>query len=196
MTKGNLFLKEFKSLVLSIILAFFIVTLLNTKVFAMVQVQQSSMEDTLYSGDRMFVDKITYSFNEPKRGDIIIFLEDDIKEKFVDDIKIFFKDIFNSENVSKRMVKRVIALPGDEIDIKDRSVYINDEKISEDYIKGDTLKRELNLPTKVPEGKLFVLGDNREKSRDSRNFGFIDLKAVEGKARLRVWPFNKLSLLK
>ncbi|WP_032120628.1 signal peptidase I [Clostridium amazonitimonense] len=196
MVKGNLALKEFKSLILSIILAFFIVTLLNTKVFAMVQVQQSSMEDTLYSGDRMFVDKITYSFNEPKRGDIIIFLEDDVKEKFVDDIKIFFKDIFNSENVSKRMVKRVIALPGDEIDIKDRSVYINDEKISEDYIKGDTLKRELNLPTKVPEGKLFVLGDNREKSRDSRNFGFIDLKSVEGKARLRVWPFNKVSLLK
>jgi signal peptidase I, bacterial type len=157
------------------------------------------MENTLLAGQKLIMDKISYNFSQPKRGDIIIFLEFKHKSSVKDEISIFLTDFENVLNLSTgndRLVKRVIGVPGDTIDIKDGHVFVNNEMLEENYIKGETLKRETTFPIKVPEGKLFVLGDNRAVSRDSRNFGLVDSDQVEGKAVFRVWPYNKLGTVK
>lgn len=199
MINKKAFLKELRGWGFSIIGAFIILLICNTKVFASVRVQQSSMENTLLAGQKLIMDKISYNFSQPKRGDIIIFLEFKHKSSVKDEISIFLTDFENVLNLSTgndRLVKRVIGVPGDTIDIKDGHVFVNNEMLEENYIKGETLKRETTFPIKVPEGKLFVLGDNRAVSRDSRNFGLVDSDQVEGKAVFRVWPYNKLGTVK
>lgn len=149
--------------------------LINSKVFATVIVEQRSMENTLYSGQKLILDKLSYNFVEPKRGDIIIFLENEQTGTIIDDTVMFINNIkskIENTDVDKRMVKRVIGIPGDQINIKDGYVYINGEKLNEPYTKDQTFSGERNLPINVPNYKLFVLGDNRTVSRDSRKFYF------------------------
>ncbi|GFP77909.1 signal peptidase I [Clostridium fungisolvens] len=188
--------KEFMSWVYTIAGALILVTILDTKVFAMVQVQQRSMENTLHDGQELLVDKVSYDFTEPQRGDVVIFLENKMRDNSFSDFKIFLDDVTQRKQENTRLVKRVIGVPGDEIDLKDGYVYVNGEKLNETYTQGTTVKQGINFPLKVSDGKLFVLGDNREVSIDSRSFGLIDKKQVEGKARLRVWPLDKISSVK
>lgn len=181
--------------------AFVIVMLLNTKVFATTQVRQSSMQDTLFEGQHLVVEKLTYDFGDPKRGDIIVFIENTMPSNYIDEVNIFLKDVSEvfkpvEEKTNVRLVKRVIGLPGDEVDIRDGSVYINGTKLQEAYAKGVTYAREIQFPVKVPDGKYLVMGDNREVSKDSRSFGTIDRKQVEGKALFRFWPLSKLGGVK
>lgn len=197
MNRKRKVIKEIMGWVLSISVAFFIAVLLNSKVFAKVQVQQSSMEDTLFRDQQLIVDKLSYNFAEPKMGDIIIFLEDEEKGTIFDDALRTINGIAarfsgSQDFVDNRLVKRVIGVEGDEIDIKDGYVYVNGEKLEETYAKGETIREEFKLPVKVGKGKLFVLGDNRIVSKDSRCFGLVDLKQVEGKAIYRVYPFSKM----
>lgn len=195
--------KEIESWIFSILGAILIAGLVNSKVFAKVRVQQSSMENTLLTNEQLVVDKLSYNFAEPKKGDIIIFHEN--KERgtiaedtleMVDNIISIFNNNNNSIEKDDRLIKRVIGVPGDEIDIKDGHLYLNGKKLEESYVKGETIKREFKLPIQVPENKLFVLGDNRMISKDSRIFGLIDYKQVEGKAIYRVYPFNHVGKLK
>jgi signal peptidase I len=93
-------------------------------------------------------------------------------------------------------IKRVIGVPGDKIDIKDGHVYINGEKLDEKYAKGETHKQLLDFPKTVPPNTVFVLGDNRQNSRDSRIIGFIEYDRIKGKAVLRIWPFKDLGVIK
>lgn len=181
--------------------AFVIVMLLNTKVFATTQVRQSSMQDTLFEGQHLVIEKLTYDFGDPKRGDIIVFIENQMPLNYIDEVKIFLKDVSEvfkpvEEKSNVRLVKRVIGLPGDEIDIRDNSVYVNGKKLDESYTKGMTYTREVQFPVKVPEGEYIVMGDNREVSKDSRSFGAIDRKQIEGKALFRFWPLNKFGGVK
>ncbi|KMT22487.1 signal peptidase I [Clostridium cylindrosporum] len=189
-------MKEIMSWVLSILIAFFISILLNSKVVAKVRVKQSSMENTLKANQQLIIDKLSYNFTSPKRGDIIIFLENQHKRSIIDDAMIFIKDLGNKGDNNSRLVKRVIGVPGDKIDIKDGHVYVNGEKILENYVKGETFSQDLKFPIKVENDKLFVLGDNRPVSLDSRAFGPIDYDQVEGKAVFRVYPFDKLGNIK
>ncbi|KYN75948.1 signal peptidase I [Clostridium sporogenes] len=195
--------KEIESWIFSILGAILIAGLVNSKVFAKVRVQQSSMENTLLTNEQLVVDKLSYNFAEPKKGDIIIFHEN--KERgtiaedtleMVDNIISIFNNNNNSIEKDDRLIKRVVGVPGDEIDIKDGHLYLNGKKLEESYVKGETIKREFKLPIQVPENKLFVLGDNRMISKDSRIFGLIDYKQVEGKAIYRVYPFNHVGKLK
>lgn len=196
-------IKEIKSWIFSILGAIIIAGLVNSKVFAKVRVQQSSMENTLLTNEQLVVDKLSYNFAEPKKGDIIIFHEN--KERgtiaedtleMVDNIISIFNNNNNSIEKDDRLIKRVVGVPGDEIDIKDGHLYLNGKKLEESYVKGETIKREFKLPIQVPENKLFVLGDNRMISKDSRIFGLIDYKQVEGKAIYRVYPFNHVGKVK
>lgn len=196
-------IKEISSWIFPILLAFFIVTLLNSKVFAKVQVQQSSMETTLFPYQQLIIDKFSYNFEEPKKGDIIIFLENEEKGSIfdetlrtIDNIISVFDNNKDKNGKSSRLVKRVVGIEGDEVDIKDGYVYINGKKLNEAYVKGVTLPEEFKLSVKVGENKLFVLGDNREVSKDSRKFGLIDYKQVEGKAIYRIYPFDKIGKIK
>jgi signal peptidase I len=195
--------KEIRSWIFSILGALFIVTLFNSRVFAKAQVQQSSMENTLFNNQQLIVDKLSYNFVESKRGDIIIFLENEEKGTIVEDalrtvdgIVSILDSNSDSSKKSIRLVKRVIGVAGDEVDINDGYVYLNGKKLEESYVKGETITGEFKLPIKVGENKLFVLGDNRIVSRDSRKFGLIDCKQVEGKAVYRVYPFNQIEKIK
>jgi signal peptidase I len=197
--KKNKIIKEIRNWIFPILGAFLIASLINSKVFARVQVQQKSMENTLYSNQQLIVDKLSYNFSRPKRGDIIIFLEYEQRGTIIDDTVIFvnnIKSLFKNTDEDKRLVKRVIGVPGDEVNIKDGYVYVNDEKLNEPYVKGETFTQELTFPITVPDNKLFVLGDNRQVSKDSRAFGLINYNQVEGKAIFRVFPFNKIGAIK
>lgn len=192
-------LKEARSFSLTIIGSIILISIINTKVFAMAKVQQSSMENTLHSGEKLFVDKISYSFTEPKRGDIIIFLKDEEKGNLIEESCNYIKEIISFNNITDariRYVKRVIGIPGDEINIEQGNVYVNGEKLNEDYIKGETYEREIRFPLKVGKGEVFVLGDNREGSKDSRDFGTIKIEQVEGRAKFRVFPLDKIGEVK
>lgn len=196
---GNRVLNEFKSIAITITGSIILLSLINTKVFAMAKVEQKSMENTLYSGEKLLVDKLSYNFTNPKRGDIIIFLKGEEKGNVLEESYMYIKEIISLNNIRDsrtRYVKRVIGIPGDEINIESGKVYVNGEKLDETYIKGETYDRDIKLPLIVGEDELFVLGDNREVSEDSRDFGTIKIDQVEGRAFFRVFPIDKIESLK
>jgi len=191
-------IKEIKGWVLCIVAVLLISAFLKTEVLAGVKVQQSSMENTLYENEKLMMDKLSYKFTQPERGDIIIFHEGETNESIRNYTLEFFNNIIlvGKTDDKSRLVKRVIGIPGDEVNIKDGVVYINDEKIDEPYVKGDTVNKGIKLPVIVGENQLFVLGDNRVVSMDSRMFGLINYNQVEGKVIFRMAPFSKIGTVK
>jgi signal peptidase I len=189
-------LKEIGSWIVVIVVALVLSLFIDSTIIAKAEVEQSSMENTLFEGQQLIVNKLSYAFDEPKRGDIIIFLENEEKGNIIDNFIRSVKNRFSSSDEiaaeQERLVKRVIGVAGDEIDIQDGYVYINGERLEESYVNGITLPGNVKLPITVGEDELFVIGDNREVSRDSRDFGPIDVKQVEGKAVFRVYPFNQI----
>lgn len=163
------------ALVFAIILAFFI----KTFIFTTTLVDGSSMHPTLQHNDRLIALKISLLFDDPDRGDIVIFE--------------------SPLNPSDDYIKRVIAVEGDEVRINDGNVYINGKKLEENYIEMNT-KTQLENNTDhwhIDEGMVFVLGDNREfrKSTDSRVFGEIPKDIIKGHAVFRYYPFNKIGVV-
>lgn len=138
-------------------------------------VKGTSMDPTLQDGERLIVDKITYKFRSPKTGEIIVF-------KYPGD-------------PSKKFIKRVIGEPGDSVSIRDSKVYVNYQPLEEPYILEKMDSDYDNV--EVPDGTIFVLGDNRNGSRDSRypDVGFVPLKNVVGKADIIFWPLTKFKIL-
>lgn len=192
-------LKEIRSWVFTILLALAVVLVFNSKVMAKRVVVKGSMEDTLFNEQQVLINKFSYNFRKPSRGEIIIFLEGEKKGTLIDDSVELFHNLITRDpeiELHTRLVKRVIGIEGDEVDIKDGYVYVNGEKIKEEYAKGITFVDKIQFPLVVDEGKLFVLGDNREVSMDSRDFGLIECNQVEGKAFFRVYPFNKVGKVK
>lgn len=200
MTLKNRILREICEWIVIFAAAFLLVMLLNTAVFATTQVKQTSMENTLMEDQHLFIEKLTYLFKKPAFGDIIVFIEEEYPTGYFDRIKIFLTDVSEifrpvESKTNKRLVKRIIGVPGDKIDIRNGKVYINGKMLNEPYIKGETVCRELQLPLTVPPEKYFVLGDNREVSKDSRNFGLIDSSQIEGKVVFRFWPLKRFGLV-
>lgn len=147
-------------------------------------VRQSSMEDTFYDGDYLLVSRQAYALHEPKRGDIVV-----------------FKVTLNEDGSPGKFfyIKRIIGLPGDEIKIADGSVYVNGGVLNEPYIDSQAGTDAYDLPEEgktvtVPEGKYYVLGDNREVSQDSRfaSVGFVSQEKFLGKVFLRLFPFSRM----
>lgn len=169
-----------KSLIKDIIVA----AILTAVVISFVRptiVKQTSMQDTLNPNDYIIMYRRAYSGDkEPKRGDIVIF-----KSELQDE---------NGKN--KLLIKRVIGLPGDKININDGKVYINDKEYDESYLKDGYTTGSVNN-FKVPKGEYFVMGDNRVVSIDSRysEVGCIKKDAIKGRAVLRLFPFTKIKKL-
>lgn len=186
------YFKEIVKWVCVIIVAVLTALLLRAYVFEWVIVQGQSMENTLYNNQVLFISKLNYAVDTPQKGDIVII---QISEGNWDYLS-FGKDIPLVRTLlpckgEVNYIKRVIGLPGDELDIRDGYIYINGEKQNEPYIKGLTHKQSFEFPVVVPENKVFVLGDNREYSKDSRQLGFIDIERIKGKAAFRIKPLRE-----
>ncbi len=199
--KKSLF-KEIMEWITLIITAFVIASFIQSELFALTEVNMGSMMDTLIEGDKLIMNKLAYNWDEPKHGDIIIFLRDEPVNGILGRASIYISDIsmkFDKEFRRNRLIKRVIGIPGDEIEIRDNILYLNGIAQEEEYARIDPYEnRILNGSLSkfiVPEGKLFVMGDNRGESLDSRNFGVIDRSWVEGKAIFRILPFSKIGSL-
>lgn len=164
------------AIVFAVILAFFI----KTFIFSTTMVEGTSMYPTLDTNDRLISLKLPLLFVDPDRGDIVV-----------------FESPINPED---DYIKRVIGVEGDEVRISDGDVYVNGTKLDEYYIE-DGIETQIENKIdhwKVGEGKLFVMGDNREfrKSTDSRVFGEISKDKVDGHAVLRYYPFSRFGVVK
>ena len=138
-------------------------------------VQGASMLPTLREGERVLVDKLTYKLREPARGEVVVFrYPADMRRKFI---------------------KRVIGVPGDVVEVRDWLMYVNGEPLHEEYILGPTYD-EFG-PVEVPEDTVFVLGDNRNHSEDSRHasVGLVHRSLLIGRAVLTYWPPAQIGLL-
>jgi signal peptidase I len=190
------FLGELPGLIL---MAFVLAVLIKTFLFQAFFIPSGSMEPTLMPGDRVLVNKVPYYFGDPQRGDIVVFANPNPQE--VPDRGVvdgFFHWLFEGLGVQKPdyddFIKRVIGLPGDTVQGKSDGVYVNGVKIDEPYLHG--VKTAPFPATKVPQGKLFVMGDNRGNSLDSRfSLGFVPLDNVVGKAFVIIWPPDRAGLL-
>lgn len=195
-------LKEIIGWLIAIIIPVTLVFILNIFVFTISGVKQESMRNTLVEGDVVYYNRFSSKIDKLKREDIILFLAHGREKRgFFDELSIKitdFKDIISGKGLTNtRYVKRIIGIPGDIIDIKkDGTVYINGEKENKAYVKGLTYPGNMEYPLEVPENNLFVMGDNREVSSDSRKFGCISIHSVEGKAAFIIWPASKVGLIK
>lgn len=167
-----------EAIVIGIAMVFFVFTFIVSGY----TVKGTSMNPTLGDGDRLILSLI---YAKPKHGDIVVFTQPD---------KI-------NEDDTKRLFKRIVAVEGDKIDIdfENGIVYINDEAIKEDYILEPTYRNgtfPMEFPLVVGEGQVFVMGDNRNDSRDSRDqsVGLVDKRYLKGKAILKFWPLNEFSI--
>ena len=178
-------------------IALVIALTLRAYVFEWTKVSGSSMEDTLYDRQVLLSYRLGYEFSEPKRGDIIIFIykKGEYKLfKFINKSEFFKKIVPNSSDVN--YIKRVVGVPGDTVFIDyDGYLYINGKKMEESYAKGRTYGYSIQYPLTVPKGKVFVLGDNREFSKDSREIGLVDSKQIKGRAVFRLAPLSELGTI-
>lgn len=140
-------------------------------------IPSASMKPTLEINDRFIVDKISYHFTNPRRGDIVVFTPPEA--------------VVKAENSHDPFIKRVIGLPGEQIEIKGGRVYINNLPLLEDYVV-DRPKYSWG-PALVPANSYLVLGDNRNRSYDSHSWGFVTRDRLIGRAWLRFWPLNRVA---
>ena len=139
---------------------------------ARIRVDGHSMEPTLQSGEFVIVNKLAYKFGTPESGDVIVF--------------------HYPRDPNQEYIKRIIGLPGDEVKISNGTVYLNEQPIQEPYIAAPpNYQSEWDVPT----NSLFVLGDNRNNSSDSHNWGPVPMEYVIGKALVVYWPPEKWGLI-
>ncbi len=184
------FLKELPVLLL---IAFGLAFLLRTFVVQVFYIPSESMVPTLQVDDRIVVEKLSYLFDGPDRGDVVVFAGEagfpTASESGVQRVVRGVGQFLGVVPVDARdLVKRVIGLPGDTVELSEGTVSVNGVALDEPYavMDSDTGTYE------VPEGQLFVLGDNRNNSADSRSaLGFVDLDDVVGRAVLKIWPLDR-----
>ncbi|QGH35675.1 signal peptidase I [Gracilibacillus salitolerans] len=173
--------KRIWSIVRIVVFALVLAMFFRSYLFASYVVNGKSMEPTLHDGNLLMVNKMVYDLMDINRFDVIVF----------------------HANENEDYVKRVIGKPGDHIAYRDDMLYINGEAIDEPYLDPyrepneelteDFTVEEITGEEVVPEGKLFVLGDNRTKSYDSRAIGFVEEEKVVGKVDIRYWPMSELN---
>ena len=185
---GRTFWKELPILIL---VALVVAVLIKTFLVQAFYIPSGSMHDTLLEGDRVMVNKLAYRFGDPARGDVIVF---DNPQQTSDDGETIFgavvRHVAESLGLSSpdtALIKRVIAVGGETIEVRQNQVLIDGVALDEPYVKeGSRMPRY--GPFTVPEGQVFVMGDNRSQSTDSRVFGPIPEDSIIGRAFVRVWP--------
>ncbi len=163
----------------AIVIAVILALVVRTFVVQAFKIPSGSMLQTLQVGDHILVNKFLYWFTDPQQGDIIVF-------KYPQD-------------EGRDFIKRVIGLPGDKVEIRGKQVYINDKPLTEPYaihldpatLESSSSPRDGFGPVVVAPGQLFMMGDNRDYSMDSRFWGFLDVKKIRGKAFIIYWSWDR-----
>jgi len=161
------------------LIAILLALVIRTFVVQAFKIPSGSMLPTLQIGDHLLVNKFLYWFTGPQRGDVIVF-------KFPQD-------------EGRDFIKRVIALPGDKVEVRGKRVYVNDKPVQESYAvhldpsiqENPHSPRDNFAPVQAPSGQLFMMGDNRDYSMDSRFWGFLDIKKIKGKAFIIYWSWDR-----
>jgi signal peptidase I len=168
---GKEILEWIKTIAVALIIAFIITTFIRPTL-----VRGYSMYPTLEENDYLIISRMAYNNDIPDRGNIIVFKSHLIQEN----------------GKGKDLVKRVIAIPGDHLVIKNSEVYINNKLRQEPYISEAYTAGDIDIV--IPEGSIFAMGDNRENSMDSRDpqVGLVSIDDIMGKVVLRLYPFNKI----
>ncbi|MDP3731215.1 MAG: signal peptidase I [bacterium] len=173
------FLSFFGEVVKIVIISLAIIIPVRYYLFQPFFVKGASMEPTFNDGDYVLIDEVSYSFRDPQRGEVIIFR--------------------SPQDHSQFFIKRVIGLPGEQIQVKDNKVLIYNKQNSEgfildesEYLDSDT-ETLGNLRINIDDNEYFVLGDNRLHSSDSRLWGGVNRSLVTGRVLLRAWPINKIA---
>lgn len=184
--------KEIIEWIKAIIFAIVLVFILKTFLFSPFLVVGESMKPNFENGERVIVNLLTYRFNEPEAGDVVV---------------------LNIPEEERRFIKRIVGVPGDKVALVGDQLYINDQLVEEPYLSeaiSESMARGeiyngvgdwYNFPNSlvegdiVPEGYYFVLGDNRSDSTDSRRIGFRKKEDIIGRVDVIMWPFNKISLV-
>lgn len=203
--------REIWEWVYTLAIAIIIAMLIKGFIFDIVRVDGSSMFPTLVDNDRLIVTKIGYS---PKQGDIII-LDSNYKnrEEYYEKLavakdkdklsvfdKLFAQKDLDDNEKKKYYVKRIIGMPGQTVDLVDGKVFVDGVPLDEPYYNGSTASIDptVEYPVTVDENCVFVMGDNRNHSKDSRSseLGQVPFDAILGKSQIRVWPLNDFSFTK
>lgn len=167
--KSSFFMEILQSLLVAAVLAFII----HTFIMQNFRIPSGSMEPTLQIQDYIFASKITYRLNEPKRGDIVVF-------KYPQDTSRYF-------------VKRLIAVGGETVALKGSELYIDGQLVPEDYLPQGMIFSDYG-PVTVSEGNYFMLGDNRNNSSDSRDWGYVSRDLIVGKEIFIYWPPGRIGV--
>lgn len=175
-------LRRFLSFVICIAVVLAAAWGIRTYVVEPFEVPSASMEITIMTGDRLFAEKVSYHFTDVQPGDIVVFSDPQVP--------------------SRVLAKRVIATEGQTVSMSGGTLYIDGVAQSEPYVTGETYPLSqtagnvsISYPYVVPEGEVWVMGDNRGNSSDSRYFGSIDEDTIFGKAILTYWPLDRIGLL-
>lgn len=167
-----------KEIVESIVIAVVLAVVIRLFILEPFYIPSGSMEPTLLINDRIIVSKITYDFTAPKPGDIIVF--------------------HYPLDPSRNFVKRLIAVGGDTVEIKNNHVLVNGKAIQESYLPPDVANGTHPMGDyalhKVPAGEYFMMGDNRNNSDDSRVWGYVKRDLIIGKAEVIYWPLNRIEI--
>lgn len=183
-----------RELPILIIIALVVAVLIKTFLFQAFHIPSGSMRNTLLEGDRIMVNKLSYSFGEVERGDVVVF-----DSPFADGnageplIQKALRNVAEAVGLSAPehdFIKRVVGLPGETIEIRGGELLVNGQALTEPYLHPSATMRPFG-PLTVSDDALFVMGDNRNASQDSRFFGEVPVDDVVGRAFVILWPFER-----
>lgn len=152
-----------------------VIFLLIRQVVQNYRIENHSMEPNFFEGQFVLVNKLAYWWGDPARGDVVVF--------------------HNPRNTNEDYIKRVIGLPGDAVEVREQTTFVNGQPLPEDFPHNPIPPTDSIGPIVVGDNQLFVMGDNRPNSSDSRVFGPIDQDLVVGQAWLRIWPLNVFGIV-
>jgi len=179
-------------------MAIVLAVLLRTFVAQAFSIPSESMVPQLERGDRVVVSRLAYAVHDPRRGDVIVFDApgDDGDEAglLARGVQVVLESVGLRQASTEEFIKRVVALPGETVEGRDGFVVVDGRFVIEPYLVPGTVTAPFP-PTVVPDGRLFVMGDNRGNSLDSRVFGPIPVDSVVGRALVRVWPPGRAAFL-
>ena len=189
-----------RELPILIVVALAIAVIIKTFLVQAFFIESGSMRDTLLEGDRVMVNKLSYRFGDVGRADVVVFDPpgggDDDNESIPAKVLRNIAESIGLSQPSSEFIKRVIALEGETVEARDGQVFVNGNALSEDYLRdgittGGCFGEDTFGPETVPSGHVFVMGDNRGASRDSRCFGAIPESDIVGRAFVTVWPASR-----